>query len=144
MRSKEYKTIPVQLEVKMERFTKDSVTKAVICIVLLLVFSCGTAFSLGEELEKKYAPIVGMYEFSMEAQVMNVKFWVEDGKFWGAPPDETPAEIVPLEGEEWKFEATADDGQYYIIEFAKDESGKFNKCTLETMGMVIEGTKIEE
>jgi hypothetical protein len=128
----------------MERFTKDSVTKAVICIVLLLVFSCGTAFSLGEELEKKYAPIVGMYEFSMEAQVMNVKFWVEDGKFWGAPPDETPAEIVPLEGEEWKFEATADDGQYYIIEFAKDESGKFNKCTLETMGMVIEGTKIEE
>jgi hypothetical protein len=128
----------------MERFTKDSVTKAVICIVLLLVFSYGTAFSLGEELEKKYAPIVGMYEFSMEAQVMNVKFWVEDGKFWGAPPDETPAEIVPLEGEEWKFEATADDGQYYIIEFAKDESGKFNKCTLETMGMVIEGTKIEE
>lgn len=128
----------------MERFTKNSVTKSVICIVLLLVFSCGTAFSLGEDLEKKYAPIVGMYEFSMEAQVMNVKFWVEDGKFWGAPPDETPAEIVPLEGEEWKFEATADDGQYYIIEFAKDESGKFNKCTLESMGMVIEGTKIEE
>jgi hypothetical protein len=144
MRSKEYKTIPVQVEEKMERFTKDSVAKAAICIVLLLVFSCGTAFSLSEDLEKKYAPIIGTYEFSMEAQIMNVKFWVEEEKFWGAPPGETPVEIVPLQGENWKFEATTDDGQYFIITFAKDESGKFNKCTLESMGMVIEGTRIEE
>jgi len=128
----------------MERFEKDSVTKAVICIVLLLVFSCGTAFSLGEDLEKKYAPIIGTYEFYVEAQIMNIKFWVEEEKFWGAPPGETPAEIVPLEGEDWKFEASTDNGQYFIIEFAKDESGKFNKCTVESMGMVIEGKRIEE
>jgi len=128
----------------MERFAKDSVTKAVICIVLLLVFSCGTAFSLGEDLEKKYASIIGTYEFYVEAQVMNIKFWVEEEKFLGAPPGETPAEILPMEGEEWKFETTTVNGQYFIITFAKDESGKFNKCTVESMGMVIEGTRIEE
>jgi hypothetical protein len=128
----------------MKRFANDSAAKAVICIVLLLVFSCGTTFSLGEDLAKKYAPIIGTYEFAMEAEVMNVKFWVEDGKFWGAPPGETPAEIVPMEGEEWKFEATTDDGQYSLITFAKDESGKFNLCTLESMGMMLEGKRIEE
>ena len=128
----------------MERLTKDSITKAVFCFVLLLVFACGTAFSLGEDLEKKYAPITGTYEFYVEAQIMNIKFWVEDEKFWGAPEGETPAEIVPMEEEEWKFEATTDDGQYFIITFAKDDSGKFNKCIIESMGMVIEGTRIED
>lgn len=128
----------------MERFSKDSVAKAAICFLLILVFSCGAAFSLSEDLEKKYAPIIGTYEFYLDAEVMNVKFWVEDGKFWGAPPGETPTEIVPMKDEAWKFEATTEDGQYFIISFAKDESGKFNKCTLESMGSVIEGTRIEE
>lgn len=128
----------------MERFTKNSLTKAAICMVLLFVFSCGTAFSLGEDLAKKYAPIIGTYEFHMEADVMTIKFWVEDEKLWGAPEGETPAEIVPMEGEEWKFEATTDDGQYFIISFIKDESGKFDKCIIEAMGMELEGTRIKE
>jgi len=144
MRSKKYKTIPVQLEVKMKRFTKDSVSRTVICIVLLLVFSCGTAFSLGEDLEKKYAPIIGTYEFYVEAQVMNVKFWVEEGKFLGAPEGETPGELTPIEGGEFKFEVTTDEGNYYIIDFVKDESGKYNKCIIQVMGEELEGTRIEE
>jgi hypothetical protein len=128
----------------VEKFKKNKVNAVVICSVLMLMFLSPIAFSSGEDLAKKYAPIVGTYEFYMDADVMNVKFWVEDEKFWGAPPGETPAEIVPLEGEEWKFEATTDDGQYFLISFAKDESGKFNKCILEAMGMEIEGTRIEE
>lgn len=128
----------------MEKFKKNKVNAVVICSVLMLMFLSPIAFSLGDDIAKKYAPIVGTYEFQMDADVMNVKFWVEDEKFWGAPPGETPAEIVPLEGEDWKFEATTDDGQYFLITFAKDESGKFNKCTLEAMGMEIEGIRIEE
>ena len=123
---------------------KKKINAVVICNVLVLMLLSTIAFSMGDDLAKKYAPIVGMYEFSMEGQVLNVKFWVEDEKFWGAPPGETPAEIVPLEGEEWKFEANTDSGEYYIITFAKDESGKFNTCILEAMGMEIEGKRIEE
>ena len=128
----------------MEKFREKKINAAVICSVLMLLFISPMAFSLGEDLATKYAPIIGTYEFSMDADVMNVKFWVEDGKFWGAPPGETPAEIVPLEGEDWKFEATTDDGQYFLITFAKDDSGKFNKCSLESMGMVLEGTRVKE
>lgn len=128
----------------MEKLRKKKVDAVVICSVLVLMFLSPVVFSLGDDLAKKYAPIVGTYEFYVEAQVMNIKFWVEDEKFWGAPEGETPAEIVPMEGEEWKFEATPDDGQYYIISFVKDESGKFNKCLVEAMGMEIEGTRIKE
>jgi len=124
--------------------TKKKISAVVICNVLVLLLLCTIAFSLGDDLAKKYAPIIGTYEFQADYQVLAVKFWVEDGKFWGAPPGETPAEIVPLEGEDWKFEATTDSGEYYVITFAKDESDKFNKCTLETMGMEIAGKRIEE
>lgn len=127
----------------MEKYRKKKAAAVVICSAFMLMFLSTVAFSLGEDLEKKYAPIVGTYEFYVEAEVMNIKFWVEDEKFWGAPEGETPAEIVPMEGEEWKFEASTDDGQYFIITFAKDESGKFNKCIIEAMGMELEGTRIK-
>ncbi len=128
----------------MEKLGKKKINAVAICSLLMLMFLSTAAFSLGDDAAKKYAPIVGTYEFYVEAQVMNIKFWVEEEKFWGAPEGETPAEIVPMEGEEWKFEATTDDGQYFIISFVKDESGKFNKCIIEAMGMEIEGTRIEE
>ncbi|MGD8538252.1 MAG: hypothetical protein PVI66_06015 [Candidatus Aminicenantes bacterium] len=128
----------------MEKLGKKKVNAVIICSVLMLMVFSPLAFSMGDDLAKKYGPIVGTYEFQMDADVMTVKFWVEEEKFWGAPEGETPAEIVPMEGEEWKFEATTDDGQYFIISFVKDESGKFNKCILESMGMEIEGTRIEE
>jgi hypothetical protein len=123
---------------------KKKISEVVIFNVLVLVLLSSIAFSMGDDLAKKYAPIIGTYEFQADYQVLTVKFWVEDQKFWGAPPGETPAEIVPLEGEDWKFEANTDSGEYFIITFAKDESGNFNRCTLENMGMEIEGKRIEE
>ncbi len=128
----------------MAKFLKKSACWGVICGVFALLFFSALVFSLGQDLEKKYTPIIGTYEFYVEEQVMNIKFWVEEEKFWGAPEGETPAEIVPMEGEEWKFETTTDEGQYYMIEFVKDESGKFNKCIIESMGMQIEGTRIKQ
>lgn len=127
----------------MDRKEKN-ISAFMVCNMLVLMLLSTIAFSMGDELAKKYAPIVGTYEFQADYQVLTVKFWVEDGKFWGAPPGEVPAEIVPLEGEDWKFEATTDSGEYFVITFAKDESGKFNKCILENMGREIEGKRIEE
>jgi hypothetical protein len=112
--------------------------------MLLLLFSSALAFSLGEDLEKKYAPIIGTYEFYVEAQVMNIKFWVEEEKLWAAPEGETPGELKPMEDGEFKFEVTTDDGMYFVIDFVKDESGKFNKCIIQATEMELEGTRIEK
>lgn len=128
----------------MAKLLKRSVRTGVLCGVLAILVFTLSVFSLGEDLEKKYAPIIGTYEFSDDAQVMRIRFWVEEEKLWGGPEGETPAEIVPMEGEEWKFETTTDEGQYFVIEFVKDESGKFNKCIIESMGMQLEGTRIEQ
>ncbi len=117
----------------MAKFLENSANRAIVYSVLVLLLSSTLVFSLGEDLEKKYAPIVGTYEFYVEAQVMNIKFWVEEEKLWGAP-----------EGEEFKFEITTDDGQYYILDFVKDESGKYNKCIVQAMGMEMEGTRIKQ
>lgn len=128
----------------MAKFLENSANRAIVYSVLVLLLSSTLAFSLGEDLEKKYAPIIGTYEFYVEAQVMNIKFWVEEEKLWGAPEGETPGELEPMEGEEFKFEITTDDGQYYILDFVKDESGKYNKCIVQAMGMEMEGTRIEQ
>ncbi len=128
----------------MAKFVENSANRVIICSMLVLIFSSALAFSLGRDLEKKYAPIIGTYEFYVEAQVMNIKFWVEEEKLWGAPEGETPGELEPMEGEEFKFEVTTDDGQYFSIDFVKDKSGKYNKCIIQTMEMEIEGTRIEQ
>jgi len=74
---------------------------------------------------------------------MIISFWVEEGKFWGAPQGETPLEVVPVEGEDMKFEVTTLEGQYYELHFIKDEAGKVIKCVVATMGMEMEGAKIK-
>ena len=59
----------------MVKFAENSSRRVIICSVLVFFFSSVLAFSLGEDLEKKYAPIIGTYEFYVEAEVMNIKFW---------------------------------------------------------------------
>ena len=96
-----------------------------------------------EALKKKYAPVLGTYEFALDAQVMVISFWVEGGVILGAPEGETPAEITPVEGQELKFEADVD-GEYYELTFVKDESGKVTSCIMAVGGMEVEGIKLEK
>lgn len=113
--------------------------KILMGLILVLFISQGLIFAQG----KKYAAVEGDYEFDMEGQIMVISFWEEEGKLWGAPEGETPAEISPMEGETLKFDVDVD-GQYYEVEFVKDESGKVNKCILRTMGMELEGVRIKK
>lgn len=138
------KTIQSQAEVKLKGLINCSLNKVFVLVVCALVISGSPAFTAGGDAAKKYAPILGAYEFFAEGQTMTIKFWVDEEKLWGAPEGETRAELTPMEGEAWKFEVTTDEGQYFVLEFVKDESGKFNKCVIQTMGMEIEGTRIEE
>jgi len=114
-----------------------------ILTVALFVFGASLFAFHQEDAEQKYAHLIGDYEFDMQGQVTVVSFWVEDGKFWGAPEGETPEELVPVEGEDLKFEINTADGQLMELEFVKDDSGKVTKCIVAMMGMEMEGVKIK-
>jgi len=132
------------LDVKLEQLKKCFLNSLFVLVVLALVISGSFSFAAEGDTAKKYAPILGTYEFFAEGQTMIIKFWVDEEKLWGAPEGETPEELMPMEGEDWKFEVTTVEGKYFVLEFVKDESGKFNKCLLQNMGREIEGTRIEE
>jgi hypothetical protein len=118
-----------------------------ILIMLALMVSVCSPILLAQQedeaLKKKYAPVLGTYEFSLDAQVMVITFWVEGGAILGAPEGETPAEIIPVEGQELKFEADVE-GQNYELTFVKDESGKVTSCIMAVNGMEVAGIKIEK
>ena len=104
--------------------TRISRKAMAILTLVLFVLSASLFAYFQEDAEKKYAHLVGDYEFDMEGQLMVVSFWVEDGKLMGAPEGETPEELEPVEGEDLKFEINTADGQFMELEFVKDESGK--------------------
>ena len=132
----------------MIKLSKNSIVSVAVGIVFLI---CLLSFpAAAQDLEKKYAPIVGDYEFDMSDSgmgVMTVQIYVENDVLWAWPQDMgDPGELIPKEGEEFVF--TIDDGDEgaWTLEFLKDESGKYTKCRAvnEIMGMDITGEKIIE
>ena len=118
--------------------------KTILILTLALFVLSASLFAYyQEDAEKKYAPLVGDFEFDMQGQIMVVSFWVEDGKLVGAPEGETPEELEPVEGEDLKFEVNTADGQFMELEFVKDEAGNINTCIVLMMGMELEGVRIE-
>jgi len=114
-----------------------------LAVVLAVSAPLGAVQEKDEALKKKYAAYIGEYEFEFEGQYMVLRFWVEDGAFWGAPEGEQPAELNAVEGVDHKFDVDVM-GQYYEIQFVPDESGKVTKCLVAVQGMEMEGVKIEK
>ncbi len=132
----------------MIKLSKNSIVSIIAGIALLI---CLLSFpAIAQDLEKKYAPIVGDYEFDMSESgrgVMTVQIYVENDVLWAWPQDMgDPGELIPKEGEEFVF--TIDDGDEgpWTLEFLKDASGKYTQCHAvnETQGMDITGEKIIE
>jgi hypothetical protein len=97
------------------------------------------------DMKKLIAEIIGDYEFSAEGQTLFVQFTEADGKLFGAPPGETPEEIHPVEGKPLCFDVTVStNGQYYVLQFVRNDQGVIDKCTLTVMDMVIEGFKVKK
>jgi len=94
------------------------------------------------DMKKLLAEIIGDYEFLAEGQPLLVQFTEADGKLFGAPPGETPEEIQPVEGKPLCFDITlAQSGQYYELQFVRNDKGVIDKCVINVGGMVIEGVK---
>ena len=95
------------------------------------------------DMKKLLAEIVGDYDFSLEGQSLLVQFTEQDGKLFAAPPGETPEQISPVEGKPLCFDVTvAASGDYYVLQFVRNDKGVIDKCIMTVQGMTIEGTKI--
>jgi hypothetical protein len=128
------------------KISKNSIVSLFVGTVFLL--SLLTFSAAAQDLEKKYAPIVGDYEFDMSESgmgIMTVQIYVENDALWAWPQDMgEPGEMIPKEGEEFVFTIDAGDGSTWVLEFLKDESGKYTKCHAvnEVIGTDITGEKI--
>ena len=95
------------------------------------------------DMKKLLAEIVGDYDFSLQGESLLVQFTEQDGKLFGAPPGETPEEIKPVDGKPLCFDVTVStNGQYYELQFVRNDKGVIDKCVMSVQGMVIEGIKI--
>jgi hypothetical protein len=95
------------------------------------------------DMKKLIAEIIGDYDFSLPGQSLLVQFTGIEGKLFGAPPGETPEEIKSVEGKPLCFDVTlADSGEYYQLQFVRNDKGVIDKCIMTVQGMVVEGLKI--
>ena len=95
------------------------------------------------DMKKVIADIIGDYEFSIQGESMIVQFTEQNGKIFGAPVGEAPEELTPVEGKSLCFGVTvAANGQYYELQFVRNDKGVIDKCVMNAMGMTVEGLKI--
>jgi hypothetical protein len=132
----------------MFRSTRKSYVSLIVGAAFL--FSIVALPAVAQELEKKYAPILGDYEFDLTEAgmgIVTIQFYIENNALWAWPQDVgEPAELIPVEGEEFVFVIEGGDGQSWKVEFQKDDSGKYTKCHTinEAMGLDVVGEKIIE
>ena len=131
---------------------KNSNIGVIIVSLFLAVLFFGTiafSFQTDDELKKKYAPILGSYEFDMtdnEMGVMTVEFYVEYSSIWAFPNTaDSPAEMIALDGKEFEFKIEDPDEGTYEIKFMKDDKGEYFKCHAinEFVGIDVIGSKIK-
>ncbi len=121
-----------------------------LAVMLLVMNPLVSAQEKGQDLAKKYAVILGDYEFDMTdmgAGVMNVSFYLENGELWSLPESSTEAaKMEPVAGKEFEFTVSDPDDGTYEIKFVKDESGKYTECHVknDTMGFDLVGTKVKK
>jgi hypothetical protein len=135
----------------MKILHNKKVCKTGLCLVLIL-FGSQILFYAGqsdEELKKKYAPILGEYEFDLSEMGMGTltaTFYVEDGSVWGLnDANPNPGELIPVEEKTFEFTLENPEEGMYIFTFVKDEDGKYTKVKVvnEEMGTDLLGKKIK-
>jgi hypothetical protein len=130
----------------MIKLSKNSILSLLAGVAFLLALMASPAAA--QDLEKKYEPIVGDYEFDMSEAgmgVVTVQIYVENDALWAWPQGMgEPGEMIPKEGEEFVFTIDAGDGSMWVLEFMKDDSGKYTKCHAvnDVMGTDMIGEKI--
>jgi len=119
-------------------------------LMMLILAPAVPAMAQEGDTKSKYAELLGDYEFDladlgMGVVVMNV--YAEGDSLWVWPETSgEPAEMMPVEGEKYKFYIEDDDEGRYDVIFLEDEEGKYTKCRVvnEAMSLDATGTRIKK
>ena len=123
-----------------------------VCLILVMSMVSSISFALGsqdEELEKKYAAILGEYEFDLTEfgqDIIVLKIHVDSGSLWADSGDDLPIILEPEGDEPYEFTADDPDSGSLEIKFLKDEQGEYTICNIALldMGVDITGYKIKQ
>jgi len=127
----------------MKKIIRKTATALLALACLAIVAMPAGAQDKPMDMKKVIADIIGDYEFSIQGESMIVQFTESDGKIFGAPVGEAPEELTAVEGKPLCFGVTvAENGQYYELQFVRNDQGVIDKCVMNAMGMVVEGLKI--
>ena len=123
---------------------RTSILTAVLGLACLAVLTAPMAAQdKPVDMKKLLAEIIGDYDFPLQGQSMVIQFTESDGKLYGAPVGEPAEEIRPVEGKPLCFDVTlAESGDYYELQFVRNDKGVIDKCIMTSRGQTIEGTKI--
>jgi hypothetical protein len=93
-----------------------------------------------DEAKKILLEIAGDYDFDFQGQLMTISFFEKDGVLYGAPAGETPEVMQPAADSPLKFTASPN-GQFFELEFFRNDKKVIDKCVVKAMGMEILGAK---
>lgn len=116
--------------------------------LLFLILSPGADLGAQESaFAKKYAVLLGDYEFDMSEvgmEVLVINIYIEDDSLYAWPETSSePAKLEPVAGEPMKFTVEDPDEGRYDVWFLKDDEGNYTKCRVvnEGQGMDVTGVK---
>ena len=129
--------------------TSLKLAAALLALACLAVFAAAQAAPQAAakakpvDMKKLLAEIAGEYNFDVQGQSMLILFVEREGKLYGAPVGDPEELINPVEGKPLCFDVTvAEGGQYFFLEFVRNEKGVIDKCLLTAEGMTVAGTKV--
>jgi hypothetical protein len=127
----------------MKKTILTTATALLALVCLAAIAAPAVAQDKPVDMKKLIAEIIGDYEFSYQGESMLIQFTEKEGKLFGAPVGEMPEEIKPVAEKPLCFDITvAGNGQYYELQFVRNDKDVIDKCVMNTMGMTIEGMKI--
>jgi hypothetical protein len=137
----------VKLDRHLEALMKKTIRTTATALLALACLAASAVPAVAQDkpvdMKQIIAEIVGDYDFSFQGESMIVQFTASDGKLFGAPVGETPEEARPVDGKPLFFDVTvAANGQYYEMQFVRNDKGVIDKCVMSVMGTTVEGMKI--
>ncbi|MEE8376774.1 MAG: hypothetical protein V3R45_00255 [Candidatus Aminicenantaceae bacterium] len=137
---------------KIKMLLRNQKLQMCVCLILVMFMVSSISFALGnqdEELQKKYAAILGEYEFDLSefgGEPIVVEFRVDSGSLWADSGDGQPTTLEPIGDEPYEFTADDPESGALEIKFVKDDEGKYTICTIALLdqGAEISGNKIKQ
>jgi len=129
--------------------TKKTIHTALCLIIGLLIAGSALAFQeqTDEALQKKYAPILGTYEFDlseMGGDVIYLEIMIKEGELWGDSGDGMPVTLKQADEEGFVFDASDPESGTLKLVFEKDDDGNYTILNIDLIDMGVQITGIKQ